>query len=121
MRSKAKQCKAKQCKAKQSNAKQSKAKQSKAKHSKAKQSKGKERKGKHRKAKFLKLKGTIMDREKQIRDMVQKLAKALQNENVDLSVFKPNHFAALSVYHAIFLFKSDTQTEVCQLYSYGGS
>ena len=60
-------------------------------------------------AQFLKLKGTIMDRERQLRDMVQKLAEAFEQENLDPSVFKPNHFAALSAYHAIFLRKGDTR------------
>ena len=38
-------------------------------------------------AQFLKLKGTIMEREKQVGDMVQKLAKDFQKDKVDLSVF----------------------------------
>ena len=60
-------------------------------------------------AQFLKLTGTIMDRQRQVRDMVQKLAEAFQKENVDLAAFKPNQFAALSAYHAIFLRKGDTR------------
>ena len=46
-----------------------------------------------------------MYRERQLRDMVQKLAEAFQQDNVDPTVFKPNHFAALSAYHAIGLRK----------------
>ena len=38
-------------------------------------------------AQFLKLKGTAMGRERQLRDMVQTLAEAFHTENVDLSVF----------------------------------
>ena len=38
-------------------------------------------------AQFLKLKGTIMDHARQLRDMVQKLAEAFQKNDVDLSVF----------------------------------
>ena len=60
-------------------------------------------------AQFLKLKGTAIDRQRQLRDMVQKLAEAFQKENVDPAAFKPNHFAALSAYHAIFLRKGDTR------------
>ena len=58
-------------------------------------------------AQFLKLKGTTMDRQRQLRDMVQKLAEAFQKENVDPAAFKPNHFASLSAYHAILLRKGD--------------
>ena len=61
-------------------------------------------------AQFLKLKGTIMDRQRQLRDMVQKLAEAFQKENVDPAAFKPNHFASLSAYHAIFLRKGDSRS-----------
>ena len=60
-------------------------------------------------AQFLKLKVTVMDRQRQLRDMVEKLAEAFQKENVDPAAFKPNHFAALSAYHAIFLHKGDTR------------
>ena len=58
---------------------------------------------------FLKLKSTVMDRQQQLRDMVQKLAEAFQKEIVESAVFKPNHFASLSAYHAIFLRKGDSR------------
>ncbi len=35
-----------------------------------------------------------------LRDMVEQLENALEMENVDMTVFKPNHFATLSVYFA---------------------
>ena len=60
-------------------------------------------------ARFLKLKGATMDRQSQLRDMVQKLAEAFENENVDPAAFKPNHFASLSAYHAICLRKGDSR------------
>ena len=53
-------------------------------------------------ARFLKLKGTTIGRERQCRDMVENLANVFEKENVHAAVFKPNHFAALSVDHATF-------------------
>ena len=60
-------------------------------------------------ARFLKLKGTAMDRQRQLRDMVQKLAEAFQKEHVDPVAVKPNHFASLSAYHAICLRNGDSR------------
>ena len=60
-------------------------------------------------AQFLKLKGTDVARREQLKRMVHRLAAAFQKENVDAAVFKPHHFASLSVYHALFLRKGDTR------------
>ena len=56
-------------------------------------------------ARFLDLRGTEAERREQLKGMVHALADVLEKENVDLTTFKPNHFATLSVYHALFLRK----------------
>ena len=50
-----------------------------------------------------------MERQEKLRDMVQKLADAFDKENVDMTAFKPNQFATLSAYYALFLRKDDTR------------
>ncbi len=35
-----------------------------------------------------------------LRDMVEQLEKTLEKQNIDMAVFKPNHFVTLSVYFA---------------------
>ena len=41
-----------------------------------------------------------------LRAMVEELAQAFDKQNIDMTVFKPNQFAALSVYYARFLRKN---------------
>ena len=60
-------------------------------------------------ARFLGVQGTETERQGKLRLMVQTLADAFEKENVDATAFKPNHFATLSVYYALFLGKDDTR------------
>jgi len=60
-------------------------------------------------ARFLDLQGSETERQGKLRVMVQTLADAFEKENVDATAFKPNHFAILSVYYALFLGKDDTR------------
>ena len=41
--------------------------------------------------------------EEAVRRMVDMLAKAFEKEGIDITVFKPKHFATLSVYYASFI------------------
>ena len=50
---------------------------------------------------------TPTERQGKLRAMVQTLADAFEKENIDATFFKPNHFATLSVYYALFLGKDD--------------
>ena len=58
-------------------------------------------------ARFLNLQGTEAERKEKLKDMVQTLANVLEQEHIDVTSFKPNHFATLSVYYALFLRKGN--------------
>ena len=60
-------------------------------------------------ARFLNLQGADAERQEKLRAMLQTLADVFEKENVDATVFKPNHFATLSVYYALFLRKGDAR------------
>ena len=65
-------------------------------------------------ARFLGVQGTATERQGKLRAMVQTLADAFEKENVGATAFKPNHFATLSVYCALFLGKDDTRPQWSQ-------
>ena len=60
-------------------------------------------------ARFVGVQGTATERQGKLRSMVQTLADAFEKQNVDARAFKPNHFATLSVYYALFIGKDDTR------------
>ena len=47
--------------------------------------------------------------ETSLRKMVKDLNDAFEKQGIDMTVFKPNHFATLSVYYALFLRKDDAR------------
>ena len=47
--------------------------------------------------------------ETSLREMVKDLNDAFEKQGIDMTIFKPNQFAALSVYYARFLRKNDTR------------
>ena len=55
------------------------------------------------------MQGTDIEKQTQLRDMVEKLREAFDKENVDITAFKPGQVATLSVYYALFLRKNDTR------------
>ena len=59
-------------------------------------------------ARFVGVQGTATERQGKLRSMVQTLADAFEKQNIDARAFKPNHFATLSVYYALFVGKDDT-------------
>ena len=61
-------------------------------------------------ARFLNLQGTKAERQEKLSSMVQTLADAFEKERVDATAFKPNHFATLSVYYALFLKKDNSKS-----------
>ena len=60
-------------------------------------------------ARFLKVQGTDIEKQRQLRDMVDRLREALEKANVDMTAFKPRQVATLSVYYALFLRKGNTR------------
>ena len=60
-------------------------------------------------ARFVGVQGTATERQGKLRSMVQTLADAFEKQNVDARAFKPNHFATLSVFYALFIGKDDTR------------
>ena len=46
-----------------------------------------------------------------LRSMVEDLTEAFEKQNIDMTVFKPNQFAALSVYYTRFLRKNDNKPQ----------
>ena len=50
-----------------------------------------------------------------LRSMVEDLAEAFEKQNIDMTVFKPNQFAALSVYYARFLRKNNNKPRIVLL------
>ena len=64
-------------------------------------------------ARFLNLKETVDDgraAETSLRNMVKDLNDAFEKQVIDMTIFKPNQFAALSVYYVQFVTQVTTRT-----------